>query len=308
MNFTIALLAGLVLLLPGIAALVSWNLQGAVHGAKRPELQLTSVTALFVALGTAVVVHVLGYGLVALFWAAALELGTHVTPVGEVIQNPYEMAVALALGGGKPSSGTIEAFLIVIMFECLLAWRLVGSPGLDIAMESSDVRSQGWVFQHIVRPMRHGYTPIAYVLTTASHGDYGIGYEGIVADIRQGENGELKSIGLAEPQRFIYQILTDDPGKPRRKPRLVTHDREWVGGLVALDGSVIRNVVVHSVSNDLVDEVEETPPGEGEAGNCPDVALEPMEPVEAAPPKKTRSRRKAAAPSGDSSATHPMEG
>jgi len=57
LNFTIALLAGLVLLLPGITALVSWNLQGATHGAKRPELQLSSVTALFVALGIAIVMR-----------------------------------------------------------------------------------------------------------------------------------------------------------------------------------------------------------------------------------------------------------
>lgn len=295
MNFTIALLAGLVLLLPGITALVSWNLQGATHGAKRPELQLSSVTALFVALGIAIVMHVLGYALVSLFWAAAIELGTHVTPVGEIMQNPYEMALALSVGTSKPASGTIETFLIIILFECLLAWRLIGSNGLDIAMESSDVRSQGWVFQHIVRPLRHGYTPIAYVLTTASHGEYGIGYEGIVADIRQGENGELKSIGLAEPQRFIYQIVTDDPDKPRRKPRLATHDREWVGGLVALDGSVIRNIVIHNVSNEIVDEVEETPPAE-------DGAFEtlPVETIAApaalAPPKKPRARRKPVVP------------
>lgn len=260
MNFTLALLAGLVLLLPGITALVSWNLQGATQGAKRPELQLTSVSALFVALATAITMHVQGYALVSLFWAAAIELGSYLNaPLGAIIDNPYEMALAVSIGTGKPSSGSVEAFLIITLLECLLAWRLIASRGLDIALDSLDIRSQGWVFQHVVRPLRHGYTPIAYVLTISSSGEYGIGYEGIVADIRQGENGELKAISLAEPQRFIYQIVTANEKYPRLKPHLQTHEREWVGGMVALDGAMIRNIVIHTVWQELVEELEEIP-------------------------------------------------
>ncbi|WP_169474180.1 hypothetical protein [Novosphingobium sp. SG919] len=247
-----------------MTALVSWNIQGAAQGAKRPELQLTSVTALFVALGMALLMHVLGYGLVSLIWAALVELGEHVRPVGPLIENPYEMALAISLGGKPASSGSIEAFLVLTLLECLLAWRLIASPGLDLVLDGFDVRSQGWVYQHVVRPLRHGYTPIAYVLTTTPSGEYGIGYEGIVADIRQGENGELKSISLAEPQRFAYQLIPASDQHPRRKPQLVTHEREWVGGVVALDGSVVRNVVIHSVSQALVEELEELAVGEGE--------------------------------------------
>ncbi len=264
MNFTLALLAGLVLLLPGITALVSWNMQGAGQGAKRPELQLTSVSALFAALGVAIVMHVLGYGLISLLWGAALELGTIVKPVGPLIDNPYEMAIAVSLGTGKPTSGSVESFLITILFECLLAWRLIASPGLDLAMEEVDIRSQGWVFQHIVRPLRHGFTPVAYVMTTTPSGEYGIGYEGTVADIRQGENGEIKSISLAEPQRFVYQVVPASTKSPKTKPHIVTHDREWVGGIVALDGTMIRNIVVHSVLQELVFELDEAPAYEGE--------------------------------------------
>lgn len=260
MNFTLALLAGLVLLLPGITALVTWNLQGATQGAKRPELQLTSVSALFVALAMAILMHLIGYGLVSLYWAAALELGGYLkTPFGEIIDNPYEMALAVSINAGKPSSEAVEAFLIITLLECLLAWRLVASRGLDIALDALDIRSQGWVFQHVVRPLRHGYTPIAYVLTTSPSGEYGIGYEGIVADIRQGENGELKAISLAEPQRFIYQIIPADEKHPRLKPHLQTHEREWVGGVVALDGAVIRNIVIHTVWQELLEELEEIP-------------------------------------------------
>lgn len=264
MNFTLALLAGLVLLLPGITALVSWNMQGAGQGAKRPELQLTSVSALFAALGIAIMMHVLGYGLVELLWAAGLELGTHMKPVGPLIDNPYEMALAVSLGSGKPTSGSVETFLIVTLFECLLAWRLIASPGLDLVMEEVDVRSQGWVFQHVVRPLRHGYTPVAYVMTTTPSGEYGIGYEGTVADIRQGDNGEIKSISLAEPQRFVYQVVPASTKAPKTKPHIVTHEREWVGGIVVIDGAMIRNIVVHSVLQELVLELDEAPAFAGE--------------------------------------------
>lgn len=267
MNFTLALLAGLVLLLPGITALVAWNLQGATQGAKRPELQLTSVNALFVAMAMAILMHVLGYGLVSLFWSAALELGSHLPPVAPLIQNPYEMALAISLGADKPSSESVWAFLIVILLESLLAWRIIASPGLDILLDGFDIRSQGWVFQHIVRPLRHGYTPIAYVLTTSTHGEYGIGYEGIVADIRQGDNGELRAISLAEPQRFIYQLVPADERHPRRKPHLQTHGREWVGGVVALDGNMIRNIVIHTVWHELVEELKDIPIAPDEEAN-----------------------------------------
>ena len=258
MNFTIALLAGLVLLLPGITALVGWNVLGVAHGARRPELQLTSVTALLITLGVAMILHVLGFALVALIWSAALELGQHLPLAwvqGSLTPNPYDMMVQLALGTTKPAAATIWLFLLIIVAQCLLAWRLFASEGLDLVMEDVDVRSQGWVFQHIVRPARRGYKPIAYVLTTPTQGEYGIGYEGVIADIRQGDNGEIKSLSLAEPQRFVYHLMPAKSDQPRFKPRLAMQDREWIGGVVALDGSVVRNIVVHNVSAALIAEV-----------------------------------------------------
>ncbi|MCO5792783.1 MAG: hypothetical protein HEQ21_08180 [Blastomonas sp.] len=247
------------MLLPGITALVGWNIQGASQGAKRPELQLSSINALFVALLISIIMHVIGYGLVSLFWSAAVELGHYVDPLGPLIQSPYEMAIAISFEKIAPSSGAIEAFLIVVLLECLLAWRLISSRGLDLTLDGFDSRSQGWVFQHVVRPIRHGYTPIAYVLTTSTHGEYGIGYEGIVADIRQGDNGELKAVSLAEPQRFVFRIVPVNEGRPRRKPHFQTYEREWIGGVVALDGSVIRNIVIHTVWQELLQEIENIP-------------------------------------------------
>lgn len=259
MNVTVAIIAGLVLLLPGLTALVGWNFLGTAHGARRPELQLTSVTALLITLGVASLLHALGYAFVSLAWQAARELGLLLPPawvIGELSPNPYEVAVMLALGTTKPGAEVLWAFLLIILAECLLAWHLFASEGLDLVTDEVDVRAQGWVFQHIVRPARRGYKPIAYVLTSPAQGEYGIGYEGVIADIRQGDNGEIKLLSLAEPQRFVYHLMPASDDRPRFKPSLRTLEREWLGGVVALDGSIIRNIVVHNVPETLIEEVE----------------------------------------------------
>lgn len=263
MNLTIALLAGLVVLLPGLTALASWNFMGSGQRAKRPELQLTSVNGLFVVLIVAAVLHFLGFALIGLGWSAAAELGNTLPaswPRWPLLPNPYDAAVLTATGVGRPTAEGILAFLLIILVECLLAARLMASEGLDLALESVDVRSQGWVFQNIVRPARHGYKPIAFVLTAPPQGEYGIGYEGVIADVRQGDNGELKSVSLAEPQRFIYHVVPKSDVQPRLRPHLEIYDREWVGGIVTLDGACVRNIVIHNISNEVVTEVEAADP------------------------------------------------
>lgn len=42
------------------------------------------------------------------------------------------------------------------------------------------------------------------------------------------------------------------PDQPRFRPRLAMLDREWIGGIVVLDGAVLRNIVVHNVPADLI--------------------------------------------------------
>jgi hypothetical protein len=259
LNFTLALVAALVVLLPGLTALASWNVMGSGQSAKRPELQLTSVNALFLVLIVAALLHFLGYALTALAWSAAVELDGVLPasiPRWPLLPNPYDTAVLTATGAARPTAESISVFLAMILLECLLAWRLIASEGLDLALEGFDVRSQGWVFQNIVRPARHGYKPVAFVLTAPPQGEYGIGYEGVVADIRQGDNGELKSVSLADPQRFIYQVVSADAERPRLKPRLEFYEREWVGGMVTLDAASVRNIVIHNIPADLVTDVE----------------------------------------------------
>lgn len=267
MNLTLALIAGLVLLLPGITALTVWNFLGGRNGAKRPELQLTSVAALFLALVVSFVMHLLGYALYQLGAAAAADVGAMLptTLRSPLHPNPYDSVLLLAQGRSTVSASTLGLFGLLIFLECYFVWNLVGSEGLDLGLEGGDLRGQGWVFQHVVRPARHGFTPIAYVLTLPVQGEYGIGYEGVVADIRQGNDGEIKSISLAAPQRFIYRVKPVIPQRRGSEPSLDMSEREWLGGIVALDASVIRNIVVHNISPDVLAEVEAV--GEPEAAS-----------------------------------------
>lgn len=258
MNITLALLAGVVLLLPGITGLTFWNLLGSRQGAKRPDVQLTSITALFVTVFIALVMHFAGYAFVESVLRAAADLQSAAPPWWPrvaVPANPYEVAIGLALGRTTVSPLALEYFLLVMFLESILAGMIVASEGLGLALEGADLRSQGWVFQHIVRPTYHGFRPIAYVMTVPVQGEYGIGYEGVVADVRQGDDGEVKLISLADPQRFIYRLAPGDAAVQGSAGAIVSGGREWIGGVIAIDGSVIRNVVVHNVDPATLEDV-----------------------------------------------------
>ena len=51
MTLTLAVLASMLILLPGLTFLGFWNLKGARSGAARPELPLGSATTLLLAVG-----------------------------------------------------------------------------------------------------------------------------------------------------------------------------------------------------------------------------------------------------------------
>lgn len=51
MTLTLAVLASMLILLPGLTFLGFWNLKGARSGATRPELPLGSATTLLLAVG-----------------------------------------------------------------------------------------------------------------------------------------------------------------------------------------------------------------------------------------------------------------
>ncbi len=154
MNLTLSLLAGLFLILPGIGAVTAWNYGG--HGAaRRPELQLNSVTTLFALLVASVIAHVAGYFMVNLVRGALVEAGGLLGRVlGPVIPDPYVAALKLVEGPSEliafpeaPEHAleSLATFVCVVLFETVVAFSLVRNPGLDIYIEPFDLRGQGWV-------------------------------------------------------------------------------------------------------------------------------------------------------------------
>lgn len=255
MNLTLSLLTGLLLLLPGLTSVVTWNLRGARAAARRPDLALTAVNALFAALAVSGVVHGCGYLIGEIATRATSEIG-----LLSAFTAPYPALLNLALkpdGSAEPFA--IFEFGLATLVESLAVWRVITSPGLDVALHNIDGRGQGWVFEHIVRPHANGYVPIAYVLTDAIDEGLGIGYQGSIAEIRQGEDGKVVGIALGAPQRFLYEIRAGERrprifGGERTAPKIEMQAREWLGGVVVLDVTAIRNIVVHNLSHAELDE------------------------------------------------------
>jgi hypothetical protein len=250
MNLTLSLLTGLLLLVPGLTAVVVWNGRGARAGARRPDLPLTAVSALFAAIAISAVMHLLGYLLGEIAVRATAELGLR-----SDFTAPYPAIVRLLIADHPIADMSAMAeFAVAVAIESLAAWRLVTSEGLDLALHDVDARGQGWVFEHIVRPHMSGYVPIAYVLTDATHDGMGIGYQGSVAEVRQGEDGKVALLALGSPQRFLYVLRPgSEPsrwfGGARSEATIEIKARQWLGGVVALDGATIRNIVVHNLSH-----------------------------------------------------------
>lgn len=272
MNLTLSLLAGLLLLLPGLGAVAAWN--NGSEAARRPELQLTSLTVLFAILALSMLSHLATYGVIYLLREAAVQFGD-VSGVryGPVLDNPYVAAFQFTVSRTPPTLDEKETaatlirlacFLVVVVLQSAFVFLLVRNPGLDVVFEKQDLRGQGWAFQRIVRPSRHGFVPYARVFTTLTSGDRGLGYEGVIAELRQGADGEIKSLFLAECHQFTYELV---PGKAAHWLRGGKTDatftvHSWIKEdpeeEVALDAAAIRHVVLdHLDEQDLADVLEE---------------------------------------------------
>lgn len=267
MNLTVSLLTGLLLLLPGMAAVAAWN-HGGPDTARRPELQLTSVTTLILLLVISALAHLGGYLSLGVLRGALIDAyDLWGIDLGPVIAPPYEAALTTFQAKVSPAAPPAEVvrglseFLAIVVLEAGLVFFLVRNAGLDVLLEPFDLRAQGWVYQHVVRPLRHGFTPIAYVLTNLTADDRGVGYEGVVSEIRQGADGEVKVICLGEPSRFLYELRPAKrggflrPGRP--EPDVEIYDSEWIGGVLALEASAVQNIIIQLVDESDVEDVAE---------------------------------------------------
>lgn len=270
MNFTLALLGGLVLIFPGLAVLAAWHLQSGQNGVRRAEIPLTSIIALVMVLGVSLLAHGFGWALTEAVIASARELKPLMVPASNawgLSENPYETAARLAEGDKTVPIGPIIGFAAIVAFEAVVAVSITSSPGLVLALHRFDVGNQGWVFQNIILPTRHGMKPIAFVLTNAQNGPAGLGYRGVVVEARQNADGELKGLTLASPDAFIYAVNAPDAYAQELPPRISISGRRPLDGALTLEAAVIRNVLIQTVPDTVVDDIVASVPVEdGVAG------------------------------------------
>ena len=271
MNLTLALIAGFAVLLPGLGALAFWNIRLSRSAVRRPELAISSPTALFMVLAGSALLHSLGIGLTTLLWSAAVEVGSILPPslTRPEWPRPYDVALALlsrsALNGAPGSfdpgltAGNLLGLLLTLGLETTLAVSFIGNDALDLFLDGKDVSGQGWTYRAVIRPVQHGFTPVAYILTNPPQGTLGLGYQGVVADIRQGADGELKFISLAEPESFAYEVRS--PERAEHPGGLQAGDRRRLGGVMVIEGSAIRNILVRAVDSSIIEAARAVGPG-----------------------------------------------
>lgn len=270
MTLTLAVLASILILLPGFSFLAFWNVKSANSGAGRPELPLASGTTLLLVVGISLIAHLIGYALFGFGQYFLVDLTRFVVAAGGLpdafhqylpngvhytfVVNPMEAMVRYADGGHLQFS-EILLFSVLVVIESLLVVRFVSGDGFDLLFETIDINGQGWVFQHYIRPSRHGYRPIAYVLTNYTQNGMGLGYIGTIADIRHSEKGELLSISLLDPDRILFELKPGHAPRWSRDPGgdavFKSYGREPLGGIVALDAKSVANLLVRTLDKDL---------------------------------------------------------
>lgn len=280
MNLTLGVLASVLALLPGLALIAAFNVTTRRGGARRPEMQLTAISALVLAVFFSVFIHFFAYWVTEGVLALALAVSDRFHfAVGTLIANPLAAGFN-ALGGQTLRLPEGIGLLAVLFLEVVLVANFTMSRAFRLTIDTVDYNAQGWVFEHITRPAENGYTPVGHVYTSTMSGSFGIAYKGAVTDIRQDEKGQVLSIALSRPERFLYEIApaitAPAPSRrwalwPRRDPDVETavgirhHGKEPAGGVVSLDARVINNIVVHCIANSLLREIDT---------NLPDPPLE----------------------------------
>ena len=278
MNLTLSVVVGILLILPGLAAVAAWNIRANRSGATRPDLPLTAVSILLMAMGVSLLAHLAGYVLIELVRFGLLSAGEGLpAPAGmaaplrlllsdgdglrPIWSNPFGTALHVATShGAELAPHDAVSLALAIILETLVVVSIVSDEGFELAVEDIDVSNQGWVFQHYVRPAQNGYRAIAHVLTSTTHDGLGVAYRGTVVDLRQSEKGETLAISLLEPERFLYELKPAKGASWRSSAAPAAFQRsaaEYIGGIVSLDARVIGNVVIQTVLAEMVDAIFE---------------------------------------------------
>ncbi|WP_165191715.1 hypothetical protein [Caulobacter soli] len=256
MGLTTSFFVCLLLLLPGLTGLAVWNFRGNRQTARRPELPLTAVNSLFVTFAISLAVHMIGVMAVELMVRAVREWNALDLPRLPNAHNPYPAAVGLLVARvDNAKVGDLYGLLWLIVFECAVVARTLMSQGVNLAFEGQDLRGVGWADKHFLQPLRHDYTPIGFVTLKITEDGRGVGYSGPIDELRLSADGEVKSVSLGQPQRFVYELIAGRSGGERlaesrvrrqlaRQPEFEIYDPQWVGGVVHLSAERIETIVI----------------------------------------------------------------
>jgi hypothetical protein len=275
MSLTLGVLASVLALLPGLALIAAFNFRTRRGGARRPEMQLTAIPALVLAVFLSLMTHGVAFEVAnwTLAFAAAVNAATGYD-LGPLIGNPL-VAGLHGLEGKAIPDGEAVGLVVVLFIEVAAAANLAFSRQFQFMLERVDLNGQGWVFEHITRPAENGYTPIGHVYTSTMNGRFGIAYKGAVTDLRQDEKGQVLAIALSRPERFLYEIAPaaasieaprrgwiqrSSPPQTDMETGIRHHGKEPAGGVVSLDARVINNIVVHCIADSLLREIDNTLP------------------------------------------------
>lgn len=264
MALTLSVIAGIALLLPGLFGVLLWNLRARRYAASRPDLPITAVSVLIISVSVSMLAHLAAWCVFFTVHLAFTKIGASITncvpglTLLPSLNNPIETMVKLAQSG-KFEAIDLLAITVTLILEIAFIGAIIIDDGFDLMLEGVDLGNQGWVYTYIIRPAQNDYRPLAYVLTTLNKDGLGLGFRGVVADIRQSEKGETLAISLSAPERFLYELRAGQTkwygGKPMA-PAFIRHEDEPVGDVVSLDGKTIHNIVISNPQAKRLRELE----------------------------------------------------
>lgn len=254
LGLTFAVVTGVAILLPGFFGILVWNTRSKRHAVSRPDLPVNALSVLTIGVALALVAHLSTGLLISLIQVLCTELGRLWVPKGITLYpavNPIEMMLVLAQGGERAANlSTAEVVLGLSgpLLSTVLLLIVMNDDGMDMATEGWDFGGHGWAYTYIVQPAQHGYRPIVYVLTDLQHDGLGVGYRGIIDDIRLNAEGQTQSISLAAPARFLFEIAPRSKHTFRKSsdPTLNRYPEKPIGAVINLDRRVIHDIVVSS--------------------------------------------------------------
>lgn len=261
-SLTLAIVTSVAILLPGFFAILLWNARSRRYAVARPDLPINALSVMAIGVAVSLAAHMIVGGVIHILQTLLIDLSAHLpTFVPRYTAVNPVVALAVIVQGGEAAK-TMGAYQLSMGFlsPLLSTFAVIGfmnDDAIDVATEGWDFGGHGWAYSHITRPSQHGHRPIAFVLTELQHEGLGVGYRGVVADIRQSSDGQTQSISLVSPSRFLYEIQAGTKSRWHgdEEPALVRYPERPIGDVINLDQKVIHDIVISAPSRDVLHEL-----------------------------------------------------